>query len=684
MRLSPLLLCALGTLAGAQRSRVALPGVDGSPIPQAGPALPLPPQGFAYTPDTVSFAEAQPVQPLSPNVSRGPVTGYSLAVGQSLPDGLVLDPETGIVSGTPTTLLPPTPFDVLASNAGGTSMTTLTIEVFGVAPDALAYNPAGLEVELRSGPYYIEPVVGGGPVDSYSIVPPLPLGLVLDAETGTISGLPRLIAAPTTHTITATNETGSTTADFQVEVSLPAPPQGLSYTPGGPYTFTLGEPIAPVVPSVSGRVDSYAVLPQLPNDVLIVSGGNALPRNGVLLPDNPTPILFAPPEQTIHHPWQRLNVWLPAGTPPATGWPVLVSNPNAAYFGSPPLDAIDPSDVIELFFHKALNAGIAVVFFGTIDPGPITGWFYPPGHPSGRWEDLDHLMPEKDVLHAIQWTKFQSSYPLDPNRIFLHGSSAGATTAAWVALGPDLAIDFGSPQRQVSSRVAGVLCFDTLFSFPAYAGEDTLVAHHWESTSLPGTSAVDMADTDPALLDAGSVGRILLDPLCYGATTPVFLAYDCAGASVDFRNDPDEFPSLRNVIGTNVHDLWHGAKFWERLIYLNRQFHQLRSEFYVAAPYVSQLGGVAGAETGTFTGLVINSTSLYDDAVAWVATRARDTIFDPNGLQLHPKSGRIHGTPNRLEPPRIYQIRATNPGGFSQTGLNIQVEAPAARVAPQR
>jgi sugar lactone lactonase YvrE len=54
-------------------------------------------------------------------------TGY--IIDKALPAGLVFDPKTGIITGTPTVLWPPTYYKVTAYNAGGSSSFTLNIEV---------------------------------------------------------------------------------------------------------------------------------------------------------------------------------------------------------------------------------------------------------------------------------------------------------------------------------------------------------------------------------------------------------------------------------------------------------------------------------------------------------------------------------------------------------------------------
>ncbi|GAA4323336.1 hypothetical protein [Flaviaesturariibacter amylovorans] len=63
---------------------------------------------------------------LSPTVS-GNVTGYSISPG--LPSGLTFNTSTGVISGTPTTTSPATTYTVTASNAAGSTSTTLSIQV---------------------------------------------------------------------------------------------------------------------------------------------------------------------------------------------------------------------------------------------------------------------------------------------------------------------------------------------------------------------------------------------------------------------------------------------------------------------------------------------------------------------------------------------------------------------------
>jgi hypothetical protein len=58
-----------------------------------------------------------------------------------------------------------------------------------------------------------------GTVDSFSVMPPLPSGLILDSLTGMISGTPSAQSGSATYTVAATNAGGSTTANVTITVN---------------------------------------------------------------------------------------------------------------------------------------------------------------------------------------------------------------------------------------------------------------------------------------------------------------------------------------------------------------------------------------------------------------------------------------------------------------------------------
>jgi hypothetical protein len=119
----------------------------------------------------------------------------------------------------------------------------------------------------------------GGAITHYSIVPPLPAGLTLNATTGIISGTPTATQVATNHTVTASNATGSTTATVNITVNI-GPPLTLSYNT--PVSYVVGTAITPNPPTATGgAISNFTVNPPLP-------GGLSLNGTTGVISGNPT------------------------------------------------------------------------------------------------------------------------------------------------------------------------------------------------------------------------------------------------------------------------------------------------------------------------------------------------------------------------------------------------------------
>jgi len=107
---------------------------------------PPPPPIITYpTPEV--YPRYTVISPLVPTNRGGAAsaTGTSPAytIDKTLPAGLTLDPATGIISGTPTAISPPTDYNITAHNEGGTN--TFTINITIVQPvlqdEVITFNP---------------------------------------------------------------------------------------------------------------------------------------------------------------------------------------------------------------------------------------------------------------------------------------------------------------------------------------------------------------------------------------------------------------------------------------------------------------------------------------------------------------------------------------------------------------
>jgi hypothetical protein len=194
----------------------------------------------------------------------GTVTSWS--VSPALPDGLILNTTTGVISGTPSTLQSAANYTITAGNAGGSTTTDISITINEAAPSALFYLMASA-VYTRNAVIMDNVPTVTGTVTSWSVSPALPDGLILNTLTGIISGTPSTLQSAASYTITANNSGGSTTADISITINEAAP-SALSYSTMS-AVYTKNTVITNNVPTVTGTVTSWSVSPTLPGGLIL-------------------------------------------------------------------------------------------------------------------------------------------------------------------------------------------------------------------------------------------------------------------------------------------------------------------------------------------------------------------------------------------------------------------------------
>ena len=214
------------------------------------------PNNLSYnTPNVFIIGEA--ITNLVPIVSG---ENLEFSIEPSLPNGLNFDETTGIISGTPTELSQATDYEVTATNSGGSTSFTLSIEIIDSAPTNLSYSTPNVFI-IDEAITNLVPIVSGENL-VFSITPSLPNGLNFDETTGIISGTPTELSQATNYTVTATNSGGSTSFTLSIEIIDIAPTNLSYYTPN---VFIIGEAITDLVPIVSGENLEFSIVPSLPN-----------------------------------------------------------------------------------------------------------------------------------------------------------------------------------------------------------------------------------------------------------------------------------------------------------------------------------------------------------------------------------------------------------------------------------
>lgn len=223
----------------------------------------------AITYANLTATEGVTINAITPTVSGGGViTTYT--VSPNLPNGLLLNSTTGVISGKPVGVNNAQTYTVTATNSGGFTTTTLTIVVNAAAPISVTYANTAISVLNGSKLSDNTPIVQGGLPTQYTIAPQLPRGLSFDTRTGVVGGFALDLSPLTTYTITGTNSVGSVTTTITIEV-LESAPLNLYYASTAVLS-SIGGVVTTLTPSYSGgKPSSFAITPSLPTGLVFNS-----------------------------------------------------------------------------------------------------------------------------------------------------------------------------------------------------------------------------------------------------------------------------------------------------------------------------------------------------------------------------------------------------------------------------
>ena len=105
------------------------------------------PTTLTYPETVVQWRVGDAITTLVPTVTGGHPAEFVFSAGPALPDGIVLDPVTGVISGTPTAEQAATEHGIRATNLHGFAGALLNVEVTPALPPGLEHLEPGFEAE---------------------------------------------------------------------------------------------------------------------------------------------------------------------------------------------------------------------------------------------------------------------------------------------------------------------------------------------------------------------------------------------------------------------------------------------------------------------------------------------------------------------------------------------------------
>jgi hypothetical protein len=204
---------------------------------------------YSYSTSFIETIRGQVLTPLIPALSG--IGNGQFTISPSLPNGLLLDETTGVISGTPSVNSSQMTYEIIFANQYGAVSSSLLLVAYEPAAD-IVYSVTEIEITRSGGYIEYSPSVSNGVVSEWSIVPSLPDGLLF--ANGVISGQALNNQSTTMYRIYGNNSGGVTFVTINITILEPTPD---FIALQSSYVINRGQALSPIV--VVTLVETYSL-----------------------------------------------------------------------------------------------------------------------------------------------------------------------------------------------------------------------------------------------------------------------------------------------------------------------------------------------------------------------------------------------------------------------------------------
>lgn len=621
---------------------------------------------IVYTPNNNTYTVAQAITTWTPTVLTGTPTSYSISPG--LPAGLSFNTSNGVITGTPTATSPTTTYTVTASNAGGSSNTTITIKVVNPPAPVISYSPSSNSYITGIAISTWTPTNTGGTVASWSISGALPVGLSFNTSTGAITGTPTAITSSTTYTVTATNAGGSGSTNITITVNPPAPV--ISYSPSS-NTYVLGTAISAWTPTnTGGAATSWSISPGLPTGLLFNTS------TGVIS-GTPTFLVMTPITYTV----TATNAGGSGSTtitisvyPPA---PVISYSPSAQiYTQNVAISTWSPTNTGGAATSWSVSPGLPTGLSFNTSTGVITGT------PTGTAAIASYTVTATNVTGSSTATITITVNPPAPNVSYSPATNTftvGQAIAAWTpaniggtatnwSIGPALpaGLSFNTLTGQITGTPTAVSA-TTTYSISADNNGGTSTTYVTITCVNPTPPAISYSPSTNTYISGNAIAT--WSPTNTGGaatswsisgTLPAGLSFDTTTGNITGTPTTTTATTIYTVTATNA----GGSSTANITVAINPGLPVIS---YSPSTNNYSVGATIPTLTPTNTGGTASSWSISAPL--------------PAGLSFNTSTGVISGTPTANAATKTYTITASNATGSANATVTITVNSTAPNIS---